>query len=163
MSVPDANARPVPRLPQLTTRDLNGIRRTLPNGRLNVLLIAHQRWQLLEADSWIPALDTLERAHEGVSYFELPVVAGTRSVGHRLHFVMRQDRADHRSRARTLAVPVDTAGFRDPLGVADEEHLAVVLVDGDGLVLWRGSGMHSASAEASLRAAIVAAAHPRVH
>lgn len=163
MSPADANARPVPRLPQLTTRDLNGIRRTLPNGRLNVLLIAHQRWQLLEADSWIPALDGFERAHEGVSYFELPLVAGTRSAGHRLHFVMRQERSGHKLRARTLAISVDTAGLRDPLGLADEEHLTVVLVDGDGLVLWRGSGMHSASAETSLRAAIVAATNPRVH
>lgn len=164
MSAPEANTRPVPRLPQLTTRDLNGLRRTLPNGRLNVLLIAHQRWQLLEADTWIPALDALERSYQNVSYFELPVVGRTRSSGRRsLHFVWRQGRSDRQVRARTLAVHVDTAGFRDPLGVADEERLSVVLVDGDGLVLWRGSGPHSPSAAASLRAAIESATHPRVH
>ena len=69
----------------------------------------------------------------------------------------------HEMRARTLTFYVDTADFREPLGIPDEEHIAIVLVDVDGLVLWRGSGPHTASAERSLRAAISEALERRVH
>ena len=41
----ERNAGHISRLPRVTTRDLNGVRRTLPTGRLNILLIAYQRWQ----------------------------------------------------------------------------------------------------------------------
>ena len=164
MSTPETRVGPIPRLPQLATRDLNGVRRTLPDGRLNVLLIAYQRWQQLEADTWIPALDDLERRHRGVSYFELPVAGRLNALRQRsLDHFMRRGIRRHEMRARTLTFYVDTADFREPLGIPDEEHIAIVLVDVDGLVLWRGSGAHTASAERSLRAAISEALQRRVH
>lgn len=155
MSAPDSISPPIPRLPQLTTRDLNGVRRRLPNGRLSVLVIAYQRWQQLEVDTWVPALHAIEHAFDEVSYFELPVVGEANAIGRRnLDFWMRRGIPDRHTRARTLTFYVDTTGFREPLGIPDEEHIAVVLVDVDGLVLWRGSGPHAPSAERSLRLAI---------
>ena len=163
MSAPDIGA-PIARLPRVSTKDLNGVRRALPNGRLNVLLIAYQRWQQLEVDTWIPALDGLERSYDGVSYFELPVVGEMSRAGQRgLDFFMRRGIPDREVRSRTLTFYVDTAGFREPLGIPDEEHIAVVLVDIDGLVLWRGSGPHSEATERSLRAAIHGATSRKVH
>lgn len=164
MFATDGRSRGIARLPRLSTRDLNGVRRTLPNGRLAILLIAYERWQQLEVDSWIPALTALERHHKDVSYFELPVVGEMNAVGRRsLDFFMRRGIPDRHVRARTLTFYVDTAGFREPLGIPDEDHVAVVLVDADGLVLWRGYGAHSVSAERSLRAAIVQALDHPVH
>ena len=164
MSAPDGGGRPIARLPQLTTRDLNGLRRTLPDGRLSVLLIAYQRWQQLEVDTWIAALDALERAYDDVSYYELPVVGEMNLVAQRsLDFYMRRGIPSREVRARTLTSYVDTVGFREPLGIPDEDHIAVVLVDVDGLVLWRGSGVHSDGAEQSLRAAVAAAMRRQIH
>ena len=164
MSAPDSGSRPIARLPQVSTQDLNGVRRTLPNDRLNVLLIAYQRWQQQEVDTWIPALNALERVHDGVSYFELPVVGEMNAFGRRsLDFFMRQGIPDRHVRSRTLTVYVDSMGFREPLGIPDEDHVAVVLVDVDGLVLWRGSGPHSAGAERSLDAALREATSRQVH
>ncbi|MGD8486916.1 MAG: hypothetical protein PVG27_04015 [Chloroflexota bacterium] len=164
MSTPDSGGRPVPRLPQITTRDLNGVRRTLPNGQLSILLIAYQRWQQLEVDTWIPALRAIERRHDEVSYFELPVVGEMNALGRRsLDFWMRRGIPDRHARSRTLTFYVDASGFREPLGIPDEEHVAIVLVDVDGLVLWRGSGAHTPGAERSLRAAIRDATSRQVH
>ena len=164
MSAPDSGGRPIARLPHLTTKDLNGVRRTLPNGQLSILLIAYQRWQQLEVDTWIPALAELERTREDVGYFELPVVGEMNTVGQRsLDFWMRRGIPDRHARSRTLTFYVDTTGFREPLGILDEDHVAVVLVDVDGLVLWRGLGAHTPGAERSLRAAIEEATSRRVH
>jgi hypothetical protein len=164
MSASDSGGGPIARLPHLTTRDLNGVRRTLPDGRLSILLIAYQRWQQLEVDTWIPALTALERAYDDVSYYELPVVGEMNAVGRRsLDFFMRRGIPDREVRSRTLTFYADTTGFREPLGIPDEDHVAVVLVDVDGLVLWRGSGPHSPGAEQSLRAAIAEATSRRVH
>ena len=155
MSAPESTTPPIPRLPQVTTRDLNGVRRQLPNGRLTVLVIAYQRWQQLEVDTWAPALHAIEHAFDDVSYFELPVVGEMNALGRRsLDFWMRRGIPDRHARSRTLTFYVDTTGLREPLGIPDEEHIAVVLVDVDGLVLWRGSGPHTPSAERSLRHAI---------
>lgn len=155
MSAPESTTPPIPRLPQVTTRDLNGVRRQLPNGHLTVLVIAYQRWQQLEVDTWVPALHRIEHAFDDVSYFELPVVGEMNAIGRRsLDFWMRRGIPDRHARSRTLTFYVDTTGFREPLGIPDEEHIAVVLVDVDGLVLWRGSGPHTPSAERSLRHAI---------
>ena len=154
----------IAQLPPVATKDLNGVRRTLPNGRLNVLLIAYQQWQQLEVNSWVPALQSLERRHDELSYYELPVV-GEMDVFRRrsLDFFMRRGIPDRQVRSRTLTFYTDAAGFRAPLGIPDEDHIAVVLVDGDGLVLWRGSGPHSAGAEQALRNAVAAATSRRVH
>ncbi len=164
MSAPESAARRIARLPQSSTKDLNGVLRTLPDGRLNILLVAYQRWQQLEVDTWIPALAAIERAHDGVGYFELPVVGEMDTPGRRrLDFFMRRGIPDRHVRSRTLTFYVDASGFREPLGIPDEDHVAVVLVDLDGLVLWRASGPHSAAAERSLRAAIREATSRPVH
>ncbi len=164
MSAPDSAGRPIARLPQSSTRDLNGVRRTLPDGRLNILLVAYQRWQQLEVDTWIPALAAIERANDGIGYFELPVVGEMNALGRRsLDFFMQRGIPDVSVRSRTLTFYVDATGFREPLGIPDEDHIAVVLVDVDGLVLWRASGPHSADAERSLRAAISEATSRPVH
>ncbi len=154
----------IPQLPPVATNDLNGVRRTLPDGRLNVLLIAYQQWQQLEVDSWVPALRGLEQRHDELSYFELPVV-GEMDVFRRrsLDYFMRRGIPDRQVRSRTLTVYTDTAGFRAPLGIDDEDHIAVVLVDGDGLVLWRGTGPHTPGAARALGAAVDAANDRHVH
>jgi hypothetical protein len=164
MSAPESRERHIARLPQLTTKDLNGVRRTLPNGRLSVLVIAYQRWQQLEVDTWVPTLSALERSYDELSYYELPVVGEMNALGRRsLDFWMRRGIPDRHARSRTLTFYVDATGFREPLGIPDEDHVAVVLVDVDGLVLWRGSGPHSPGAERSLRAAVKEATSRRIH
>lgn len=164
MSAPETAARPIPRLPQLSTRDLNGVRRTLPNGRLAVLVVGYRRWHQQEVDSWVPALAALERTHDEVTYYELPVVGRMNPAARRtLDTFMRLGVRDPDVRARTLTFYVDSSGFREPLGIIDEDHVTVVLVDVDGLVLWQASGPHSPGAEHGLRAAVTAATRRRVH
>lgn len=163
MSAPDTG-RPIARLPEMSTRDLNGVRRTLPNGRLAVLLVAYQRWQQFEVDSWVPSLQALERVYDEVSYYELPVVGRMDPISQRsLDFFMRRGIPDPETRARTLTFYVDASGFREPLGIPDEDHVAVLLVDVDGLVLWRASGPYTRGAERGLRAAVAAAVERPLH
>ena len=156
--------RPIARLPEMSTRDLNGVRRTLPNGRLAVLLVAYQRWPQFEVDSWVSSLRALERTYDEVGYYELPVVGRMDPLARRsLDFFMRRGIPDRETRARTLTFYVDASGFREPLGIPDEDHVAVLLVDVDGLVLWRATGPHTRGAERGLRAAVAAAVERPLH
>lgn len=163
MSAPDTGRR-IARLPKVSTRDLNGVRRTLPDGRLSVLLVAYERWQQFEVDSWVPSLKALERMYDEVGYYELPVVGRIDPLKRRrLDFFMRRGIPDAETRARTLTFYADAPGFREPLGIPDEDHVAVLLVDTDGLVLWRASGPFTLGAERGLRAAVGAAVGRPLH
>ena len=154
---------PMPQLPSLTTRDLNGDVKTLPDGRLNVLIVAYQRPQQREVDSWIPSLEALELEVPGLRYYELPVVGAMNPIGRRsLDFWMRQGIPDREARARTLTFDVDRHRFKAPLGIAGESQIAVILIDGGGTVLWRGIGAHTTAAASALRWASLAAAAPAI-
>ena len=116
----------MPHLPTLTTRDLNGDVKTLPDGNLNVLIVAYERPQQRQVDSWISTLAALELEVPGLRYYELPVV-GAMSPARKQHldFAMRQGIPDRDARARTLTFYVDRHQFRAPLGIDGESQIAV--------------------------------------
>ena len=153
----------MPHLPSLTTRDLNGDVKTLPDGNLNVLMVAYERPQQRQVDSWVPTLAALELEVPGLRYYELPVV-GAMSPARQQHldFAMRQGIPDRDARARTLTFYVDRHQFRAPLGIDGESQMAVILIDGAGRVLWRGAGAHTVAAASALRWASLAAAGPAI-
>lgn len=148
--------------PHVTTRDLNGAEKTLPadfSGDLNLVLIAYVQWQQREVDSWLPTADRLEATLPNFRYYEVPVVGQMGRFGQmQLDFWMRTGIPDRETRARTLTLYVDRAAFRRQLGIGDEAHIALLLLDRAGTIVWRGSGAYSAATAASLQEALQAQA-----
>jgi hypothetical protein len=57
-------------------------------------------------------------------------------------------------RASTIVVFTDVDAFCRALGVTDRKELGVSLVDGDGRIVWRGSGPYTDAAGAALTEAL---------
>ena len=57
-------------------------------------------------------------------------------------------------RASTIPLFGDIDGFARSLGITNQEHLTILLVEPDGRITWRGSGPYSDAAGASLTEAL---------
>ena len=142
------------RFPTATGSNLERKRLELPGdlgGEINIVLIAFQRWQQAEVDTWILAVRQLEARYAGVQYYELPVIQ--RSNAWARVFInegMRAGIPDPVSRARTVTLYLDKPTFRAALEMPDEEHIYVLVVDRAGRVLWRERGRYSEDKGAAL-------------
>ena len=146
------------RFPAVTGTNLSRRKFRLPadfEGDLNVILIAFQRWQQQLVDTWIPFAGKIEEEHEGVRYYELPVIQRLNVLGRTfIDGGMRAGIPDLQARARTITLYVDKVAFRSALELPGEEDIYVLLVDRQGGVLWRAQGSFTPEKGDSLDAAI---------
>jgi hypothetical protein len=140
--------------PKAFGSNLERKRLELPNdfaGEINIVLIAFQRWQQAEVDTWIPAVRQLEARYQGVWYYELPVIERPNALARVfINEGMRAGIPDPVSRARTVTLYLDKRAFRMALEMPDEEHIYVLVVDRAGQVLWRERGRYSEAKVAAL-------------
>ena len=143
------------RFSTITTKDLNGDIKTLPTdftGDLNLVFVAYEQWHQREVDSWIPHVKRMEEKMSNFEHYELPVVGEMGMLGRmQLDFWMRTGIPDYDTRSRTLTLYVDREEFRAPLGIPNEEHIALLLIDGEGNVVWRDEGEFSEGTAVSLQ------------
>lgn len=144
--------------PRIQARNLESREFTLPDdfeGRLNVALVAFQRWHQRLVDSWLPWLHDIKAAHPDIHTYELPVIS-------HFYFFMRpiidggmaaaipnQDTREH-----TLTIYTDVNGVLRGLNLANTSTIAVLLVDRQGNILWRGRGGYDEHQAASLKSAL---------
>lgn len=151
--------------PTLTTNDLNGKSVTFPDDFAhghNLLFVAYDQWQQREVDSWLPFAAQLETDLD-LRYYELPVVGRMNAFGRmQLDFWMRRGIPDVDIRSRTLTYYVDRAQFRQALGIETDAHIAIVLVNRQGRVLWKTYGAYSAESAASLKDFLTPEATPNL-
>ena len=140
--------------PKVSGSNLDRQRLDLPGdfaGQINLLLIAFQRWQQAEVDTWIPAVRELEARYEGVRHYELPVIERLNSLARVfINEGMRAGIPDPLSRARTVTLYLDKSAFRQALDMPDEEHIYVLALDREGQVLWRERASYSEPKGAAL-------------
>lgn len=146
------------RFPVVSGSNLSGREFTLPadfEGQLNAVAVAFQAWQQGEVDTWVPLLDELERKLPGLRYYELPVIRPM--YGLNQWFIdqgMRAGILDPATRDRTITLYTDKPRLRAALGLPDEDHIYLLLVDRWGEVLWRSQGAYTPEAGRSLVAAV---------
>lgn len=144
--------------PELESKNLLGDALTLPQdfeGTWNVVLVAFQRWQQAQVDTWLPFLGQLTADREDVQYYELPVIE-------RMNFLargfinqgMRMGIRDEDALRRTITLYLDRAAFREALNLPDEDEIYVLLVDETGEVIWRTRGSYTAEQGEVLQAKI---------
>ena len=132
---------------------------TLPqdfHGSLNLVFIPFERWHQMEVDSWSTLAGELERQYEGLFYYELPTIQ-SRNPFYKtfLNEGMRASIPDPKTRERTITLYLNKEDFRAALGMPDEAHIYVLIIDRQGNEFFRARGPYSQEAETALRQRIL--------
>jgi hypothetical protein len=146
------------KFPKVTGKDLNGVSHVIPEkleGKLNLLIVAFQQWQVRPIETWIPFLQTLVSTHPQIQFYELPTLKQYNFVSQWLiDSGMSGGIRDREMRARTITLYIDKAEFNEALSIPTEETIYLFLVDCDGNILWRDTGIFSEEKEAAVLNAI---------
>ena len=103
------------------------------------MFIPFQRWHQAEVDSWGSLAEELEQQYEGLFYYELPTLqSGGPFYKIFLNEGMRAGIPNPETRERTITLYLDKANFRTALGMADEEHIYILVVDRQGYEFFQG-------------------------
>ena len=147
--------------PVLQAESLQGRRVRLPDqlkGERNLLLVAYERKQQADLDTWLAVLDTLPLQPPAFAYYELP------TIGNNYKFMrpvidggMKQGIPDRAQRDRTITLYLDVDWFRAQVGTDTTDAVAALLVDRQGTILARWYGPYTEAAGAGLAAALAGA------
>ncbi|MGZ3612236.1 MAG: hypothetical protein ACXVBU_19460 [Ktedonobacteraceae bacterium] len=130
--------------PFVRGENLEGRAFTLPadlEGAYNLLLIAFQRDQQADIDSWFPFVKQLVKEYPALAYYELPTIyRGNPLFRWWLNTTMNVGIPDKKAREVTITLYLDKQAFRKALDIPDEGRIYVLLVNRKGEVLWRVEG-----------------------
>lgn len=133
--------------PRAEGSNLQGEAFVLPDdfeGELNFVLVAFQREQQADVDTWLEPARALESKYEGLKYYELPTIyRANRAVQWFINTGMRRGIEDPVARARTVTLYLDKHAFREALKLPHEGTIYALLVDAGGEVIWRADGRSS--------------------
>jgi hypothetical protein len=125
-------------------------------GELNILFVPFLRHQQTVVDSWIPLAQELEASLPGIRYYELPTIDEMPAVSRMVvNEGMRAGIPDETARERTITLYLDTARFMQATGIASKNDVHVLLVDGQGAIIWRTIGFLTEEKGEQLRQAIL--------
>jgi hypothetical protein len=131
---------------------------TLPwdfQGRFNLVFIPFEQWQQMEVDSWMALAKELEEQFDGLVYYELPTIQSRNTLFKMfINEGMRAGSPNPKTRERTITLYLDKIDFRYALGMFDEEHIYILVVDRQGNEFFRARGPYSREGEVSLRQAL---------
>ncbi len=137
----------------LEKRDVN-----LPadfEGDRNLLLVAFEREQQKDVDTWLRKMKRFEELDPGFHYYELPTIQRPNALTR--WFIdtgMRRGIPDRKARERTITLYLDRKPFCDALLITDQKKIYAFLVNREGRVLWRSEGVFDEIKGASLRSAL---------
>jgi hypothetical protein len=124
-------------------------------GDRNLLLVAFEREQQKDVDTWLIEMKRFEEIDPGFHYYELPTIQ--RPNAFMRWFIdtgMRHGIPDRKARERTITLYLEKQPFLDSLLIADQKKIYAFLVDRKGNVLWRSEGVFDEAKGASLRSAL---------
>ena len=143
------------RFPRLIASNLEKRTLTLPDdfeGSRNLLLVAFQRNQQQQVDTWLREMRRFEELDPEFRYYELPTIQSpNRLVRWFIDTGMRRGIPDQKARSRTITLYIDKQPFLKALGITDENRIYCFLVNRSGQVLWRDEGVFDDSKAVSLR------------
>jgi hypothetical protein len=154
--------RPPIRFPELKASNLEKREFTLPQdfeGERNLVLIAFEREQQKDLDTWLREMKRFQEIDPGFAYYELPTISRLNAFSR--WFIdsgMRRGIPDKSARGRTITLYLDKNPFKEALGINSEKQVYALLVDKSGNILWRTEGTFDEQKAESLRNAFSGAA-----
>ena len=145
---------PETRFPSIEGKALTGDKFLAPedfNKAHNLLLVAFQRTQQEDVDTWIPRLERVEDTNEDFAFYEFPILPEMNAVARWFIYQgMRGGISQERARARTVTFHLDKERFKEQLGIESEDLIQIFLADSTGVIIWRESGIWSEEKEEEL-------------
>ncbi len=144
--------------PNVEGKNLEGEKFSLPKdfkGEANLAIVAFQRWHQDLIDPWIGVAKELTAEHENFKYYELPTIyRGNPLFRFWLDKGMASGIPSLEARKATITLYLDKSGFRESLGIPNEETIHLFLVKADGSVFWQTKGELTDQKADELRAAL---------
>jgi len=125
-------------------------------GDRNLVLIAFERQQQKDVDTWLHEMKRFEDLDPAFRYYELPTIE--RPNPFMRWFIdsgMRHGIPDHKARERTITLYLDKKVFCDALLITDQKKIYAFLIDRSGKVMWKAEGDFDAAKRESLRDALM--------
>ncbi len=141
--------------PPLRASNLEKTELDLPaafEGEVNLVIIAFERGQQKDVDTWLKALPGIQKSYPRLAYYELPTIKRMNALTR--WFIdngMRSGIPGEKQRARTVTLYIDKAPFKKALNIASEDRIHALLLDKAGTVIWRESGPYSPDKGTSLQ------------
>lgn len=143
--------------PEVKASNLEGKEFLIPKdleGEVNLCLIAFQREQQKDIDTWLTGAKSL-RDQKGFAVYELPTIAKATPVFRAwLDNVMRQGIADKEQREHTITLYLDKKSFCKSLKMTSEQTIYAILTDKKGAIVWRSEGRYTPEKGVALKEAI---------
>lgn len=147
----DENAR----FPEVEGKSLAGSHLKLPgdfDGDPTLVLVAFQRHQQSDIDTWIPLSVALTEEYPDLRSYEVPVIPrGYRLVSWFIDGGMRAGIPDPAIRSSTITVYTDKSRFLAALDLGGDDVIQILLIATDGTIRWRAAGPRDDEAEKELR------------
>lgn len=146
------------RFPKVEASNLDKRQLHLPGdfeGDRNLLLVAFERHQQKDVDTWLREMKGFEELDPNFRYYELPTIERPNVLTR--WFIdsgMRRGIPDRRARERTITLYLDKKLFCEALQIPDQKKIYEFLVNRNGEVLWRSDGLFDQTKSVSLRRAI---------
>jgi hypothetical protein len=138
------NIASIERFPALESETLEKQAVHLPQdfrGERNLLLIAFEREQQKDIDTWLMQMKRYEDIDKGFRYYEIPTIEKmNRFMRWFINAGMRHGVPDKKARERTITLYIDKEPFKKSLWITDEKKIYAMVVDRSGTVLWRATG-----------------------
>ena len=124
-------------------------------GRFNLVFMPFEQWQQMEVDSWMALAKELEEQFDDLVYYELPTIQSRNTLFKMfINEGMRAGIPNPKTRERTITLYLDKTDFRSALGMLDEEHIYILVVDRQGNEFFRARGPYSREGDMALRQAL---------
>jgi hypothetical protein len=144
--------------PSLRAENLLGEEVEIPAGlpgEVQVIFVAFQQRQQPRVNTWLAVADALEADFPGLRYFEFPTIARPyRLMKPIIDNGMRSGIQAEAARARTITVFTNVRRFVEATGLPGTDDIAVFLLDSEGRIRFRDTGVRTEAREAALREAI---------
>jgi len=146
--------------PTVEVRNLEGRDLVFPRdfaGDVNVVLVAFQREQQRDVDTWTPGLSELRKRVPSLHVYEMPTLNRSyRFVRRMIDGGMAKGIKDKAVREATTTAFIDKGPFKKALGIDSEDTIHAFVVRRDGTVTWHGRGPLAPQSLAALTAAVEA-------
>ena len=146
--------------PTITSYALDKQKITLPGemeGEIDLLIISFEPEQQNDVNSWLPVAQAIQHTNFRFRYYELPVNGKENFVFRWWETSsMRSDETDPVMWHWIVPLFVDRQQFRKQLDIPNAKQVVALLVDRQGHVLWRASGVLTQDKRTSLLAAAAA-------
>ncbi len=143
---PDADLRslPKPRFLSVEGRNINGRKIRLPQQfecLYNVALITYDVDQLVDSAAWSATLRTIENTYPDIRSYQLSFASKLPWLtSERREFRRSSDAALQQTSTDSISLYSDPLAFDGVLGIEGRAHIAILLVDRFGNVVWRERG-----------------------